>query len=98
VKKVGHQLDGDTGAAIVGRANGGGYSLWAFPQKHAATRNFRADEGYRLLRRVDGIEIHADGVRLTWHVHGLAVWLEADNARDQMIDEIVRASAAVRPR
>jgi hypothetical protein len=97
VKKAGHELDGDTGAAIVGRAHGVAYYFWAFPREHRRTSHFPAGEGYRLTRRVNGIDVHADGVRLTWQVHGLHVWLEAGNVHDQMIDEIVRASAVVRP-
>jgi hypothetical protein len=96
VKKAGHELDGDTGAAIVGRAHGVAYYFWAFSPEHWPTSDFAADEGYRLTRRVDRIDVHADGIRLTWQVHGLHVWLEADKISERMIDEIVRASAVVR--
>jgi hypothetical protein len=97
VKKAGHELDGDTGAAIVARADGVGYYFWAFPRKRGPAPHFRADEGYRRARRVDGIDVHGDGVRLTWEVHGLYVWLDAGNISEQRIEEIVRASAVVRP-
>ena len=96
VKKAGCELEGDTGSAIVGRADGVGFYFWAFPRKHGATAHFRADEGYRLVRRVDGVDVYGDGVRLTWQVHGLYVWLEAGSICEQTIDEIVRASAVVR--
>ncbi|MFN2591031.1 MAG: hypothetical protein ABR518_09715 [Actinomycetota bacterium] len=103
VTRAGHELIGDTGSALEARANGIEYHFWAFePEGWQETplRDAIADEGYTPLRRIDGVDVYTDGVRLAWEVHGLYCWLSAallalDDIPAAAIDELVVTSSSV---
>jgi hypothetical protein len=64
------------------------------------TRPF-AYEGYRTIRRIGGVRIFGDAVRLAWRAHGATVWIESGPHEDSLapkrsgLRRLVRASKAI---
>jgi hypothetical protein len=101
---AGSRLTGDTGSALVAWAGEAGFYFWAFEMEKASEQPLPKaieDEGYRVLREVEGIRVFTDGIRLAWQTQGLYVWLEGgpvnslEDIDAETIRRMVRASADV---
>ncbi|HEX2295839.1 MAG TPA: hypothetical protein VHN37_11070 [Actinomycetota bacterium] len=77
-----HEVQGDSGSALIIRAPGSSFYLWAFePDDPSRRSQTLGEEGYELLMEVDGTPVYFDGTRLTWDAHGMWVWLEGGPER-----------------
>jgi hypothetical protein len=87
-----------TGSAWVAEGRGRSFYIWA--TEAIPTHPF-AYEGYRIIRRIDGVPIFGDNVRLAWRVHRATVWIEAGPTEDSLapmpsqLRLLVRASKAI---
>jgi hypothetical protein len=87
-----------TGSAWVAKGHGRSFYIWA--TEAVPTRPF-AYEGYRIIRRIGGVRIFGDNVRLAWRAQGATVWIEAGPTEDSLapkasdLRRLVRASKAI---
>lgn len=98
------RVSDNTGSAFVIKNDEQSYYLWAFPVEGTPEERQRMlkNENYRLLEEIEGIAIYSDGLRLTWEVHELYVWLEAGPSSASLdvdtrtLQDLVRSSKATR--
>jgi hypothetical protein len=87
-----------TGSAWVAEGHGRSFYIWA--TEATPTRPF-AYEGYRILRRIGGVRIFTDNVRLAWRAQGATVWIEAGPTEESVapkpseLRRLVRASKTI---
>ena len=98
---AGFSVTGDTGSALTIERSRKTFHLWAFtPEEPELRAEQLQQEGYGEKTRVDGIAAYGDGVRVTWKVYGLHVWLTNAGLGDLGVSspgvaDVVRASAEV---
>ncbi len=71
---AGYKVVENTGSAWVARGRGRSFYIWAVESIGAARLT---NEGYRVLRRVNGVPIYTDGLRFAWRTRSATVWIEA---------------------
>jgi hypothetical protein len=92
------KIAGYTGSAWVAEGHGRSFYIWA--TEAIPTRPF-AYEGYRIIRRIGGVPIFGDNVRLAWRAQGATVWIEAGPTEQSLAPKpsqlrlLVRASKAI---
>jgi hypothetical protein len=77
--EAGFMIAGSTGSAWI--VEGGKHSFYFWGRGRTSASALRA-EGYRVVRRVAGVEILSDGVRLAWRLRQATVWVEAGPTED----------------
>ena len=103
IDSAGYGVVGDTGSAITGDANGIEFHLWGFPKEELHLGNYErsiARESYRPWRKVAGTQVYFDGIRFTWKVHGLLLWLTTvshEGARSLPLETLVTTTVAAGP-
>jgi hypothetical protein len=77
--EAGFKIAGSTGSAWIVKSGKHSFYFWGTGRTSASA--LRA-EGYRVVRRVAGVEILTDGVRLAWRLRRATVWVEAGPTED----------------
>jgi hypothetical protein len=84
-----YDVYGRTGSAYTVRGHGAGFYLWAIPLTEEQADLSSA--GYTVAEVVEGTRVKTDGVRFTWAVHGLRVWVSAGpNQSDRVTAATIR--------
>jgi hypothetical protein len=92
------KITGYTGSAWVAKGQGRSFYIWA--TEAVPTRPF-AYEGYRVIRRVGGVRVFSDTVRLAWRADRATVWIESGPTEDSLapkpseLRRLVQASKAI---
>ena len=87
-----------TGSAWVAERRGSSFYIWVTGR--IAIRDLN-EEGYRVVRRVNGVPIYSDDTRLAWRAQRATVWIEAGPAEESLapkpneLRRLVRASKAI---
>jgi hypothetical protein len=87
-----------TGSAWVAEGRGRSFYIWA--NERIAVRSL-SEEGYHVARRINGVPIYGDGVRLAWRAQRATVWIEAGPTEDSVapkpseLRRLVRASKGI---
>jgi hypothetical protein len=101
---AGYPVVGDTGSALVARADGTGVFIWTTPADEPPSEPFEETiqrEGYELYGAVDGVPLFFDGTRIVWTADGLHVWVSAGPSESDVLPDmsvlrsLVRASFRV---
>lgn len=96
---AGYEIVKFTGSAWVARNENRSFYIWA-TSPVAATRLIA--EGSRVVRRVGGVPIYDDGIRLAWRASGATVWIQSGPLKHSVapkpseVDALVEASTTVR--
>jgi hypothetical protein len=93
---AGFRVDGRTGSAIVGKADGTSFYMWT-----TRDRGEPLEPEYVPLMEVDGVRVLSDGTRAVWATRGILVWVQAgptDRAlpSEEQLEALVRASLTTR--
>lgn len=72
--EAGVRIAGSTGSAWIAKGGGHSFYFWATGRTNARSL---VEEGYRVVRRVAGVEVLTDGVRLAWRLPRATLWVEA---------------------
>jgi hypothetical protein len=72
--EAGVRIAGSTGSAWIAKGGGHSFYFWATDRTSAHSL---VEEGYRVVRRVAGVEVLTDGVRLAWRLPRATLWVEA---------------------
>ena len=95
---AGFRITEHTGSAWV--AVGRGKSFYICATNWAAQHQLD-DEGFRIVRRIDGVPIFDDGIRLAWSLDRLTVWAEPGPTENSVgpkpgeLRRLVRASETI---
>jgi hypothetical protein len=87
-----------TESAWVAERRGRSFYIWA---TEAIAIGDLGKEGFRVVRRVNGVPIYTDDIRLAWRAQRATVWLEAGPTGDSVapkpteLRRLVRASIAI---
>lgn len=92
---AGFAVDGQTGSAIVGKADGSSFYMWTTRDQGGL------EPGSAPLMEVDGVTVRSGGIRAVWPTRGIRVWVEAgptDRAlpSEEVLAALVRASLTTR--
>ena len=77
--QAGVRIAGSTGSAWI--VKGGGYSFYFWAMGRTSAHSL-VEEGYRVVRRVAGVEILTDGIGLAWRLPRATLWVEAGPTED----------------
>lgn len=101
-EKAGFDLDpyDGGGAPEIQKSSSYFYISANTPQGPADRTAILVSEGYERIREVGGIDIYSDGIRVTWDVQGLFVWVSSADLKDidvfdKNLDDLVHASKQV---
>jgi hypothetical protein len=95
---AGYKIVENTGSAWVARGRGRSFYIWAVESIAAARLT---NEGFRILRRVNGVPIYTDGLRVAWRTRSATFWIEAGPTEESLaprpseLGSLVRASKTV---
>lgn len=98
---AGFEVTGDTGSALTIERARRSFHLWAFtPEQPKLRAEQLVEEGYDEETSVAGLRVYGDGIRVTWKVYGLHVWLATAGTGDidlsaPGVADVVKASAEV---
>ena len=79
--EAGVRIAGTTGSAWIVKSGGRSFYFWATGR--TSTRSL-VGEGYGVVRRVAGVEIVTDGIRLAWRLPRATLWVEAGPTQDSV--------------
>jgi hypothetical protein len=77
--EAGFRIAGSSGSAWIVKGRNRSFYFWAT----RSANDLRA-EGYRVVRRLAGVEILTDGVRLVWRLRRATIWIEAGPTEDSI--------------
>ena len=78
--EAGFRIAGSTGSAWIVKGRKRSFYFWATGPANDLVRA----EGYRVVRRLAGVEILTDGVRLAWRLRRATLWIEAGPTEDSI--------------
>lgn len=80
-KSAGYKVVRFTGSAWIAQGHNRSFYIWA--TEPIPKRRLRG-EAYRVVRRVNGVPVYADGIRLTWRAPKATVWVESGPLQDSI--------------
>jgi hypothetical protein len=79
--EAGVRIAGSTGSAWIVKGGGRSFYFWATGRTSARSL---VEEGYRVVRRLVGVEILTDGIRFAWTLPRATLWVEAGPTEDSI--------------